>query len=109
MTSAATFVEKVALFPGAPFLVGADTFVRLGHPRYSGGSTTAAAEAVTRIATASGGLIVFGRVRDGVFTDPSRLEAPPALRAIARFVSEEEFRDDVSSTLLRRADATGKE
>jgi len=109
LTSAATFVEKVALFPGAPFLVGADTFVRLGHPRYSGGSTTAAAEAVTRIATASGGLIVFGRVRDGVFTDPSRLEAPPALRAIARFVSEEEFRDDVSSTLLRRADATGKE
>ena len=109
LTSAATFVEKVALFPGAPFLVGADTFVRLGHPRYSGGSTTAAAEAVTRIATASGGLIVFGRVRDGVFTDPSRLEAPPALRAIARFVSEEEFRDDVSSTLLRRADPTGED
>ena len=109
LTSAATFVEKVALFPGAPFLVGADTFVRLGHPRYSGGSTTAAAEAVRRIATASGGLIVFGRLRDGVFTDPAQLLAPPALRAIARFVTEEEFRDDVSSTLLRRAEPAGQE
>lgn len=106
LTSAATFVEKVALFPGAPFLVGADTFVRLGHPRYSGGSTDAAAEAVRRIATESGGLVVFGRVRDGVFTDPARLEAPQALRDISRFVSEEEFRDDVSSTSLRRAGAT---
>jgi len=103
LTAAPRFVDKVALFPGATFLVGADTFVRLGQPRYSGGSTEAAAEAVRRIATESGGLIVFGRVRGDVFTDPSRLEAPAALRAIARFVSEEEFRDDVSSTRLRRA------
>lgn len=103
LTSAPTFVEKVALFPGAPFLVGADTFVRLGNPRYSGGSTDRAAEAVSRIASESGGLIVFGRVRDGQFTEPSRLEVPQALRAIARFVTEEEFRRDISSTSLRQA------
>ena len=103
LTSAPTFVEKLALFPGAPFLVGADTFVRLGNPRYYGGSTDRAAAAVARIAVESGGLIVFGRVRDGQFTEPSQLEAPHALRAIARFVTEEEFRRDISSTSLRQA------
>lgn len=103
LTSAPTFVEKLSLFPGAPFLVGADTFIRLGNPRYYGGSTDLAATAVERIARESGGLIVFGRVSGGVFTDPSRLEAPQALRAIARFVGEEEFRDDVSSSSLRQA------
>lgn len=103
LTSAATFVEKIALFPTAPFLVGADTFVRLGNPRYYGGSTDCAAAAIARIAVESGGLIVFGRVRDGQFTEPSRLEVPQALRAIARFVTEEEFRRDISSTSLRQA------
>lgn len=103
LTSAPTFVEKLSLFPGAPFLVGADTFVRLGNPRYYGGSTDRAAAAVDRIARESGGLIVFGRVRDGQFTEPARLDAPQALRAIARFVTEEEFRADISSTSLRQA------
>lgn len=109
LTSAPTFVEKLALFPGAPFLVGADTFIRLGNPRYYGGSNVRAAAAIERIARESGGLIVFGRVRDGEFTDPSRLEAPQALRAIARFVGEEEFRDDISSTSLRQARAPATE
>lgn len=109
LTSAPTFVEKIALFPGAPFLVGADTFVRLGNPRYSGGSTDRAAAAVTRIARESGGLIVFGRVRDGQFTEPSRLEVPQALRAIARFVTEEEFRRDISSTSLRQGREPGSD
>lgn len=103
LTSAPTFVEKLALFPGAPFLVGADTFVRLGDPRYYGDSVERAAAAVERISRESGGLIVFGRARDGHFTEPSRLEAPAPLRSIARFVTEEEFRDDISSTALRRA------
>ena len=103
LTSAPTFVEKLDLFPGAPLVVGADTYARLGDPRYYGGCGERAREAVERIARESGGLVVFGRARDGVFVDPSRVPAPEALRAIATFVGEAEFRDDVSSTLLRRA------
>ena len=103
LTSAPTFVEKLSLFPGAPFLVGADTYVRLGNPRYYGDSAERAAAAVERISRESGGLVVFGRLCDGQFIEPSRLEAPPALRSIARFVTEREFRDDISSTMLRRA------
>jgi len=105
LTAAPTFVEKLAIFPGATFVVGADTFLRLGTPGYYGGSTDRAEAAVARIAGGGGGLIVFGRARDGVFLDPSRLDAPQALRAISRFVTEDEFRDDVSSSQLRRGSA----
>lgn len=109
LTSAPTFVEKLALFPGAPLVVGADTYARLGDPRYYGGCEATARDAVERIARESGGLVVFGRARDGVFVDPSRLPAPEALRAIATFVGEAEFRDDVSSTRLRQAASSGDE
>jgi hypothetical protein len=105
LTTAPTFVEKLAIFPGATFVVGADTFLRLGTPGYYGGSTDRAEAAVARIAGGGGGLIVFGRARDGVFLDPSRLDAPQALRAISRFVTEDEFRDNVSSSQLRRRSA----
>jgi hypothetical protein len=34
VTSAPTFVEKADLFPGATFVVGADTMLRIAEPRY---------------------------------------------------------------------------
>lgn len=102
LTDAATFVEKLALFPEATFVMGADTFVRLADPRYYGGSAEAAAAAARRIATAARGLIVFGRERDGVFTEPAKLDVPAPLRDVAYCVSEREFRLDISSTALRR-------
>ena len=102
LTRAATFLEKLDVFPGSTFVIGADTYARLADPRYYGGSAGSAAEAVRVIAARARGLIVFGRIKDGVFVDPERLEVPPALRAIARFVPEREFRIDVSSTQLRR-------
>lgn len=103
LTAAPTFVDKLAIFPGAVFVMGADTFVRLWNPRYYGDCPDRAAEAVARIGRGAARLVVFGRVRDGVFLDPAGLAAPEALRAIATFVPEAEFRADVSSTALRRA------
>lgn len=102
LTRAATFLEKLAIFPRSTFVLGADTFVRLADPRYYGGSREAAERAVETIAAEAAGLIVFGRIRDGVFEEPARLPAPQALRDIAYFVSQREFRLDVSSTALRR-------
>lgn len=102
LTRAATFVEKFAVFPEATFVLGADTYARLADPRYYGGSASAAADAVQAIATQARGLIVFGRARDGVFADASLLEVPPPLRDIAYFVSQREFRLDISSTALRK-------
>jgi nicotinic acid mononucleotide adenylyltransferase/nicotinamide mononucleotide (NMN) deamidase PncC len=102
LTQAATFVEKLAIFPMSTFVMGADTFVRLAEPKYYGGSQEAADRAVRTIADNARGLIVFGRARDGVFEEPATLPAPEPLRRIAYFVSQREFRIDISSTALRR-------
>lgn len=101
LTRAPTFLEKLALFPASTFVLGADTYVRLADQRYYGGSAEAAMAAARRIAEAARGLIVFGRVRDGVFEEPAALEAPQPLRDISYFVSQREFRNDTSSTALR--------
>jgi nicotinic acid mononucleotide adenylyltransferase/nicotinamide mononucleotide (NMN) deamidase PncC len=102
LTRAATFLEKLELFPQSTFVMGADTYVRLADPRYYGGSADAARAAVQRIATEARGLIVFGRVKDGVFQDPTHLDVPQPLRDVTYFVSQREFRLDVSSTAIRR-------
>ena len=99
---AATFLEKLDVFPGHTFVMGADTFTRLADPRYYGGSAAAAGRAARKIAARARGLIVFGRVRDGVFQDAGTIEVPKALRDVAYFVSQREFRLDISSTQLRR-------
>lgn len=105
LTRAATFVEKLDIFPGGTFVMGADTFVRLADPRYYGGSVEATARAVREIAGRVRGLIVFGRVRDGAFQDPGQLDVPQPLRDVSYFVSQREFRVDISSTELRRRTA----
>jgi nicotinic acid mononucleotide adenylyltransferase len=102
LTRAATFVEKVDVFPASTFVLGADTYSRLADPKYYGGSAEAADRAVERIAGQARGLIVFGRERDGVFEDPARLDVPRSLRELTYFVSQREFRMDISSTELRR-------
>jgi len=101
-TRAATFLEKLAIFPESTFVMGADTFARLADSRYYGGSAAAATRAVKSIAARARGLIVFGRVRDGLFQDAAAIAAPKVLRDAAYFVSQREFRLDISSTELRR-------
>jgi hypothetical protein len=103
LTRAATFLEKLAVFPKSTFVMGADTYVRLADPRYYGGSNAAADRAVKRIAKEAAGLIVFGRARDGAFEDPAQVDVPAALKKVTYFVSQREFRCDLSSTQLRQA------
>jgi nicotinic acid mononucleotide adenylyltransferase/nicotinamide mononucleotide (NMN) deamidase PncC len=102
LTRAATFVEKLDIFPQGTFVMGADTYARLADPRYYGGSAEAMDRAVRRIATQARGLIVFGRERHGQFEDPAQFDVPRALREVTYFVSQREFRMDISSTALRR-------
>jgi nicotinic acid mononucleotide adenylyltransferase len=109
LTRAARFTEKLSIFPEGTFVMGADTFVRLADPRYYGGSTAAAEEAVEAIAERARGLIVFGRTRNGVFEDASQIDAPQRLRDVSYFVSQREFRLDISSTELRRQENERRE
>ena len=102
LSRCARFLEKLETFPGSTFVMGADTYVRLADPRYYGGSAAAAADAARTIAARAGGLIVFGRSKGDVFLEAAQIDVPQPLRDVTYFVSQREFRLDISSTDLRR-------
>jgi len=102
LTRAATFEEKSHLFPGATFVVGVDTLRRIAEPRYYGGDAGACQKAIERIAGCGCRFLVFGRAEQGRFISLEELDLPPLLRAICCGVPEAEFREDISSTELRR-------
>jgi len=101
-TRAATFERKVALFPGATFIIGVDTLRRIADPRYYGGSPAATAAAIERIAASRCRFLVFGRTADGQFQTLPHLNLPESLANLCREVPRDQFRADVSSTELRR-------
>jgi len=104
LTRAATFEEKSRLFPGATFVVGADTLRRIAMPRYYGENLAACQCAVERIVQRGCRFLVFGRDLGTGFVRLADLDLPEPLRAICREVPLEAFREDVSSTALRQSD-----
>ncbi|MCC7085131.1 MAG: hypothetical protein IT427_09000 [Pirellulales bacterium] len=101
-TWAPTFAEKAAIFPGAMFIVGADTLLRIGLPQYYRDDSALAAAAIRSIAERGCRFLVFGRVVAGKFQTLDDLSLPPSLRNLCHAVPAEEFRADLSSTQLRR-------
>jgi hypothetical protein len=105
LTRAATFEEKSRVFPGATFVVGADTLRRIADPRYYGSDPAACQEAIEQIAARGCRFLVFGRQEAGRFVGLSDLDLPLALRALCEEVPAAEFREDTSSTEIRRGRA----
>ncbi|REK09886.1 MAG: hypothetical protein DWQ37_17410 [Planctomycetota bacterium] len=105
LTRAPTFVKKAELFPGARFVVGADTIVRVGQQRYYG-HEAAMRQAIESIAAAGCRFLVFGRVIDGKFCTLEDLSLPESLAAICQGVPADTFREDISSTQLRAEQKT---
>lgn len=103
LTRAATFVEKSELFVGATFLVGADTLRRIADPRYYAGDHAACRAALEQIAQRGCRFLVFGRNLGTGFVRLADLDLPDVLRSICREVPAGQFREDVSSTAMRRA------
>jgi hypothetical protein len=101
LTRAPTFREKAELFPGSTFVVGADTMLRIGEPRYYDGDASQRDRAIAEIARRGCRFLVFGREIDGRFTTLSDLNLPAELRRLCDEVPASEFREDVSSTDLR--------
>ena len=106
LTRAPTFVEKGRLFPGATFVVGWDTAVRLVAPRYYGGPE-AMASALEELRDLDCRFIVGGRLVDEVFRTLDDIEMDVRWRGMFEAIPEELFRADVSSTALR-ADTAGE-
>lgn len=105
LSRAATFEEKSRLFPGATFLVGVDTLRRIAAPAFYGNDAAACQAALQRIAGRGCRFLVFGRRWGAGFIRLSDLDLPDALRIICREVPADTFREDVSSTELRKAGA----
>jgi cytidyltransferase-like protein len=103
LTRAATFEEKSRLFPGATFIVGADTLRRIGDPRYYGNDPAACLAAAERIAGRGCRFLVFGRDLGTGLVRLTDLDLPAPLWAICREVPAEVFREDVSSTAIRKS------
>jgi nicotinic acid mononucleotide adenylyltransferase len=100
LTRAPRFDTKAELFPDSIFIVGADTAVRIGAPRFYEAGTSGRDAAIEKIAAAGCRFLVFGRARGETFLAADALDLPPALRDLC--IAETTFRNDVSSTAIRR-------
>jgi len=104
LTRAPTFVEKGRLFPGATFVVGWDTAVRLVEPRYYGGPEAMAA-GLEELRGCGCRFIVGGRLVDGAFRTLDDIVMDARWRDMFEAIPEDLFRADVSSTALRASAA----
>lgn len=103
VTRAAAFEKKADIFPGTAFVLGWDTAVRVIDPKYYGGEF-GRDRALAKLLERGCRLVVGGRADS---TGAFRLWEPSAVASefAALFVAltEADFREDVSSTELRRA------
>jgi hypothetical protein len=106
LTAAPTFAEKAAVLPGITFVVGVDTAERIVHPRYYGGSEDAMHAALCRIRDARCQFLVAGRKVGDRFQTLSDITIPAKFAPLFSPIPPQEFRADVSSTELRRAEAS---
>ena len=102
LVRAPTFAEKARLFPGATFVVGADTAERVIAPRYYRDSVEEMHRALAEIRRHGCRFLVAGRAcTDGRFLELRHLTIPEGHRDLFVAVPVEAFRVDVSSTALR--------
>jgi hypothetical protein len=105
LTRAATFDDKSRLFPGATFIVGVDTLRRIADPRYYGNDCDFMLQSLQRIIARGCRFLVFGRALGSSFIRLLDLDLPPVLRGVCVEIPPEKFREDVSSTALRKEGA----
>jgi hypothetical protein len=104
LTRAPTFRDKADLFPGATFVVGADTAARIVEHRFYEHSPARMHEALTHVRRRGCRFLVAGRVdAAGQFLCRDDLPLPDEARDLFDAIPAEQFRLDVSSTQLRPA------
>ena len=106
VTRAATFLEKARLMPGATFVIGYDTAVRLFDDRFYDPSVgqSPAEIAMRELRDLGSGFVVGGRHdKDGVFKTLRDLHIPMGFEAMMQEIPETDFADPISSTQIRRS------
>ena len=100
ITHAARITEKAALFPGATFVVGADTALRILDLRYYDDDPERLRAALDRLAELDVQLLVAARRMGDAVRTVADLAIPTEHRD--RFVEMPGFRLDISSTEIRQ-------
>ena len=105
VTRAAAVEKKADLFPGAAFVLGWDTAVRLIDPKYYGGES--GRDACLRKLCDRGCVVVVGGRIDpsGEFRTWTGQGIADEFRGLFLPLTEDDFRVDVSSTALRELGA----
>jgi len=102
LTRAPTFLEKARLFPGATFVIGADTAERLVATRYYGGDEERMAAALQEIADRGCGFLVAVRIDGaGRVRSLADVAVPPRFGQLFTAIPESRFRLDSSSSDIR--------
>jgi len=102
LTRAPTFVEKARLFPGATFVIGADTAERLVATRYYSGDEERMAAALQEIADRGCGFLVAVRIDGaGRVRSLADVAVPPRCGQLFTAIPESRFRLDSSSSDIR--------
>jgi cytidylyltransferase-like protein len=102
LTRAPTFVEKSRLFPGATFVVGADTAERLFGRQYYGGDDARMHLALEEIANSGSRFLVAVRVdAAGRLRALSDIPVPRRYADLFTEIPEHRFRLDASSSAIR--------
>jgi hypothetical protein len=101
-SNAPTFAEKARLYPGATFVVGYDTAVRILNSRFYQNSQENLLAALSEIRTRGCAFLVAGRVdADNNFHAPDELNIPTGFSNLFQAIPPTQFRMDISSTDLR--------
>ena len=102
LTRAPTFLEKARLFPGATFVIGADTAERLIAPRYYGDDEVRMHAALEEIANSKCSFLVAVRIdAAGRVRALNEIPVPRRYANLFTEIPEHRFRLDTSSSEIR--------
>jgi hypothetical protein len=101
LTRAPTFVEKSRIFPGATFVIGADTAERLVAARYYGGEAQMHAALREMAGRGTRFLVAVRRDASGRVRSVGDARIPESFIELFLEIPESHFRLDTSSTELR--------
>jgi hypothetical protein len=102
LTRTPLFADKVDLFPGSTFVIGADTAERIVAPRFYDHDPELLRAALADLQGAGANFLVAARHHRGELITLDDIAVPEGFEGLFEALSEESFRRDVSSSMIRR-------
>ena len=105
LSTAPLFVDKARLFPGTTFVIGYDTAVRILAPRFYENNQQGMHTSLEAVGSLGCTFLVAGRLTNSEFQLITDLPVPAEFQDLFQPIPEDRFREDVSSSGIRDANA----